>query len=725
MILCSLSAVLVISTASSVRLPTPLLGAWLTHPVEADTLEEIFSLPFAAELTAAPDGGHVAWISHESGIRNIWIASPPGYEARRLTAYDADDGQEIRQLTFSSDGRTLVYVRGSPSNPLSRPEAEEQAIWSITLEGGTVRRLGEGNSPAVSPDGERVAFLRRGEAWLAPLEGGAAERLFRTRGRVSSLRWSPDGSRLVFVSELGEFAYGNSDYSFIGIFGFRERKITWMDPSVYRDHAPVWSSDGRRLAFVRMRPALTRRTGYAPRRDLEPWSLRVADAETGRGREIFRALAGRGSVFQGVVAENPILWAAEDRLVFPWQRDGWLHLYSIPSTGGTPILLTPGDYEVEHVTLNPRRNSVVYSSNEGDADRRHIWRVRVTGGSRDLLTPGSGIESSPVVTSEGDVLMFLRSDARRPASPVMMRRGQSPRDLLRAKARDELNEVLVEPEPLQLTAKDGVRSYAQIFRASNVRGKRAPAVIYLHGGPQGRQQLLGWPHALVHYHHDYAFTQYLAGRGYVVLSLNYRGGAGYGLDFRDPPDRGVSGASEYRDILAAAQYLRGRDDVDPDRIALWGASWGGYLTALGLARNSDLFAAGVIFYGAYDWVRMWSGYVIPETSDEELRESVRNLARQSSPIASVDRWRSPVLIIHGGDDRSVDFEQAVMLAEDLRARGVEVETLVHPDEPHGFLVHRHVLEAYGAAAEFLDRRVGTARPPLPSPSSSGIRRPTR
>jgi len=690
-------------------------------PVKAQqrgfTLEQVLSSPFPTELIAAPTGGHVAWSFYDRGVRNIWVAGPPDYGARPVTSYSADDGQDISQLAFAPDGRAIIYVRGRPgANPLSVPEGVEQAIWIVSVDGGQPRRLAEGYAPALSPRGDQVAFLRQGEVWTVPLDGSKPpERLFRARGRASSLVWSPDGARLAFVSQQGQFAFGTSSYSFVGVYDLSAKRITWLDPSVYRDFGPAWSPDGRQVAFVRQRPAPRRTTGLTLRRSGEPWSIRVADALTGQGREIFRALPGRGSTFENPVrnpfiSQPPIFWAAGDRIVFPWEKDGWTHLYSISAGGGEPVLLTPGEYEVEHIALSPLRDYVVYSSNEGDLDRRHLWRVLVSGGKRDLLTPGTGVEWAPVVANEGNVLAFFRSDAKWPARPALMRPGQEPRDLaLETMPGDFPSTLLVEPQPVTITATDGVKSRGYLFLPrESAPGQKRPAVIHLHGGPW-RQQLLGWCYEREGCHDAYAFSQYLASRGYVVLSLNYRGSIGYGLDFREAAT-GWEGASEYNDVLAAGRYLRARTDVDPTRIGLWGSSWGGYLTALGLARNSDLFAAGVDLSGAYDWVLMWSGMVVPVTSDETAKDNARDLALHSSPIAAIDSWRSPVLVIHGGDDRSVDFEQAVMLAEDLRARGVEVETLVHPDEAHGFLVHRHLLQAYRAAAEFLDRRVGTARP---------------
>jgi len=223
-------------------------------------------------------------------------------------------------------------------------------------------------------------------------------------------------------------------------------------------------------------------------------------------------------------------------------------------------------------------------------------------------------------------------------------------------------------------------------------------MIYMHGGPI-RQMLLGW-HYLEYYHYGYGFNQYLASRGYAVLSVNYRGGVGYGRRFREAPSRGPRGASEYQDIVAGANYLRSREDIDPERIGLWGGSYGGYLTALGLARNSDLFAAGVDIHGVHDWSNR-RRFRREGPGSAEFLES----ARQSSPVASVDRWKSPVLFAHGDDDPTVSFAQTVDLIQRLRARQVEFEQLVLPDEVHDFLLHRTWLKIFRTAADFLDRHL--------------------
>ena len=214
--------------------------------------------------------------------------------------------------------------------------------------------------------------------------------------------------------------------------------------------------------------------------------------------------------------------------------------------------------------------------------------------------------------------------------------------------------------------------------------------------------LLGW-HYLRYYHNTYAFNQYLASRGYVVLSVNYRSGTGYGLEFREAERFGAGGASELQDVVAAARWLRARPEVDPARVGLWGGSYGGYLTALGLSRAPDLFAAGVDIHGVHDWnvvIRNFVGSYDPLARPAEAR-----VAFESSPMASLSGWRAPVLLVHGDDDRNVPFSETVDVAATLRRQGVEVELLVFPDEVHGFLLQSSWRQAFARAASFFERHM--------------------
>ncbi len=669
------------------------------------TLEQVLSAPFPSELVAAPSGGAVAWVFDARGARNIWIAEPPEYRGRSVTSYRDDDGQEISDVAFTQDGRTLVYVRGGDANrsgdipnPALSPEGADQAVYVIATSGGAPRRLGEGHSPAVSPKDGRVAFVSKGQVFSVPLAGSdKPSAFFKTRGEAESLRWSPDGARLAFVSRRG-------DHSFVGIFDPGARTIRYLDPSVDRDQAPTWSPDGSRVAFVRV-PSSRALQSFRPHREAAPWSVRVSDASTSAGREVFRAAPGKGSVFRGVVARDQILWADGkdgNRLVFPWERDGWTHLYAVTSSGGAPALLTPGDFEVEYVSLSADRRTVLFNSNQGDIDRRHLWRVSPSGGPPVAITSAQGIEWSPVGSADGRVVAFLQSDAKKPPRPAIWREGAGIREIAAdALPGDFPESALVVPEAVVFPASDGMKIHGQLFLPPGGSASRHPAAIFFHGGSR-RQMLVGW-HYNYYYRNAYAFNQYLASRGFVVLSVNYRSGIGYGMEFREALDYGATGASEFRDVTGAGQYLKSRSDVDPAGIGLWGGSYGGYLTALGLARSSDVFAAGVDFHGVHDWNLVIRNF--EPTYDPEKNAAAAKLAFDSSPLAFVESWRSPVLLIHGDDDRNVPFGESVNLAEALRGKKVEVEQLIFPDEVHDFLRHENWLRAYRAADEFLERRL--------------------
>jgi dipeptidyl aminopeptidase/acylaminoacyl peptidase len=661
------------------------------------------SAPFPSELTAAPQGGAVAWVLNQRGARNVWVASAPTYSGRLLTNYHDDDGQEIAQLTWTPDGRSIVFVRGGDfethrdnPNPASLPQGVEQAIWIVPLAGGAPRKIADGSDPAISPTGGRIAFLRKDEVWSVALDASAQPaQLVHAKGHASQLRWSPDGSKLAYVSSRG-------DHAFIAVYNTSAQSISYLDPSVDRDSQPVWSPDSKQIAFIRV-PASPGAVG--PRRSASPpWSIHITDADSGNGRELWHASGGPGSVFHAMTAESQLFWGAGDRIVFPWEGTGWLHLYSISTHGDVPTPLNPpGDFEIEHASLSSDRRTVLFSSNQNDADRRHLWRVSVSGENPAQLTTDAGIEWSPVETSDGAAVAMLRSDARNPAR-ASIKIGSEIRDLApNSVPADFPVSALVEPQLVILSSADGLRLHGQLFLPPGANpNQQRPAMVFFHGGSR-RQMLLGW-HYMNYYNNSYAMNQYLASLGYIVLSVNYRSGIGYGLDFREALNYGATGASEFNDVLGAGLYLRSRPDVDPKRIGLWGGSYGGYLTALGLARASELFAVGVDFHGVHDWSAEIASDGIT------LDAAAARLALESSPLSSVSTWRSPVLLIHGDDDRNVPFHQTVALVEALRKQGVEFQELIFPDEIHGFLTEKRWLQAYHAAADFLGKHLTEPRP---------------
>ena len=675
--------------------------------VAQPTIRALDGAPFASTIVSAPAANAVAFVLNARGVRNIWVTDSTRADARMVTAFTQDDGQDITSLVFSGDGRTLYFVRGGAANrvgeipnPTSDPAGAEQLIWRVRLDGSPAQHLFDGTTPTPLPRGSGFVFTRRGAIWMATAAGDSvrASQLFRMRGTGASMRWSPSGGQLAFVSNRGT-------HSFVGVFDIASRSLRWMAPSTDTDNSPAWSPDGARLAFLRA-PYEGRRLGFRATRTAQPWSIQVADVASGQAKEVFRASAGRGSAYWAIVAENQLFWTAGDRIVFPWERTGWVHLYSVAASGGPPVHLTPGNGEVEFVSLSADRTRLVYSTNIGDINRRQVMSVAANGKSAPVATvTGPHIAWDPVESSKG-TLHALVSDERMPAHAAVLVKGgdQSSWKHLAPETMpaDFPASSLVIPKAITLRAADGVLSYAQVFMPPNVvSGKKYPAVIFLHGGSR-RQMLLGWNYG-GYYHHAYAMNQAMALRGYVVVSLNYRSGIGYGMEFREALKQGATGGSEYGDVVAAAKWLGANASVDRARIGLWGGSYGGYLTSMGLTRNPELFKAGVDIHGVHDW-NVGITTFIPDY-DPYADPVATRTAFLASPLAQVKRWRAPVLLIHGDDDRNVRFIETQTLIQQLRKQNVPVEQLVFPDEVHGFLRHDSWMRAYEAALDFFARRM--------------------
>ena len=750
-------------------------GAPPPAPRHVPTMAQFMSFAFPEELVAARKAERIAWIANDHGRRNVYTAAAPGFNAVRVTSYLRDNGIPTTQLQISEDGSIVTFTRGAArnregwvANPEADPNGVERAIWAAkTATPGVSWRLAEGSEGVLSPDGRYVAFARDGDIYRVPTARGprtsavdkGLKPFIDIWGVNSGPVWSPNGRKLAFVSR-------RTDHSFIAVYDVATRKITYMSPSVDFDTSPTWSPDGRRIAFIRRpgtpfaqqsqpgfgglgnppgpayNPAAPQgrggfgrgggrtgrgadsggqATGVAPRPGLTSaafsggYSLAfwVADAATGDAQEFWHN-APDEKVFNPI---NTIMWSG-DHVVFQLEPDEWTRFYAVPVQPGGPVhntgpnsrtdvflpvtspspvpaptSLTPQSGQIETFSFSPDGRFLYYGTNATDIERRHIWRVALAGGTPEQLTRGDAVEHDPIVLPSGRIAA-LTSDWNRPQSVAIFPAAR--REPMDAPAQRVLFPILpkefptdahVKPQIVITTAADGMAIHNQLFLPKDIQpGDKRPAIIFVHGGPV--RQMLPAYHYMEVYHLFYAVNQWLASQGYVVLSVNYRGGIGYGKSFRTAPNTNLRGNSEYQDVVAGGTYLQSRPDVDPKRVGIWGLSYGGLLTSEALARNSDMFAAGVDLAG----VHLYGSSLDPE-----------NLAYKSSSISEIDHWTSPVLVIQGDDDRNVNFAQSVGLVQLLRAHNVPYELFVMSDDTHETLLDRRWLAIWDRMEAFLDR----------------------
>jgi dipeptidyl aminopeptidase/acylaminoacyl peptidase len=735
------------------------LAAALALPAGAQhtpTIKQWLAPGYPSELASARKTDKLAWQAYEEGKRNVYFAQAPDFTPRRITSFLKDDGTDLTNIEISDDGSTVVFIRGSSpnrdgwvANPSADPDGAERAIWAVktAVGSGPAWRVAEGSNPELSPDGRWVLYVKDGQIFRAAVNRAeqtdsmsrGLKPFIKEWGSQSNPRWAPDGQHIAFVST-------RTDHSFVTVYDVKTRTVKYIAPYVDFDVSPTWSADSRHLAFVRTpglpfgrgplaQPANAQAGAAAGRggrgggrggggrggrggrsndprigmfdaafEDGSTIKVMIGDIMTGDAREIWHNAPG-DEVFTNI---NAITWAG-DALLFQMEPEEWILMYSLSTTAANakPVVLTPREGMIGNESnqsqwaVSQDGKWMYYSTNVGDIDRRHIWKVPTSGGDAVQVTTAE-IETYPMPLASGKYLAVMSATALRPQSvgiwPTTANAAKSTEKVVYPKlGKDFPMAESVVPTNVTLKADDGLEFHNQIFLPKDLKpGEKRPAIVFVHGGSR-RQMLLGY-HYLSFYHVFYAVNQWLASQGYIVISVNYRSGIGYGKAFRMAPNVGAQGNAEYKDVLAAGKYLQTRDDVDPKRVGIWGLSYGGLLTAQALARNSDIFITGVDLAGVH-----LQGNTLDTNS----------VSYKASSISEMDKWKSPVLLLQGDDDRNVPFSQTVGLVQLLRAHKVYYELTVIPDDVHETLLHSRWLNFFGQMEPWLDRFLKRAeKPPM-------------
>ncbi len=582
-------------------------------------------------------------------------------------------------LAFSPDGRELAYsVNISGQYNLWRQASDGGYPHQITLSGDHAVR-----DVTWSPDGATLLYI-------ADRHGDEFTQLFfvpATGGQPAQIPSEPDTRN--YLSDNGSFSPDGRSIAYAG----NDRDPTDQD-LIIRDletgqttrplagdalYQPMgWSPDGRQLLAVEMRSNT----------DMD---IHLLDVASGSSRLL--------TAHEGDVRIYPVGWEADGSgfyLISNEQREfSGLARYSL-ADDRVEWIETP-EWDVENAAVSADGRWLVWSVNE-DGYSTLFARDLSTGQTRQLDLP-AGVLNILTLSRAGGRLAVLWQQPTHPAEVFVV---DLPSGAVNQITHGFLGGIdaadLTHPELIRYPTFDGKQIPAFLYRPAGVTG-RLPVVLSIHGGPEAQERPT----------YSYAgLYQYLASRGIAVLAPNIRGSTGYGKSYQELIHHDWGG-DELKDLDAAAQYLRSLDWVDPDRIGVYGGSFGGFATLSCVSRLPDYWAAAVDLVGPSNlvtfakavpptWRRMMAKWVgDPETEVDFLMER--------SPITYVDQITTPLFVIQGANDPRVVKGESDQIVERLRARGVAVRYDVYDDEGHGFTKRENELRALRDTATFFEEHL--------------------
>ncbi|HSJ26919.1 MAG TPA: prolyl oligopeptidase family serine peptidase [Acidimicrobiia bacterium] len=651
------------------------------------TLDDVAGIAFPSAAAFAPDGSSLGFLWNDGGRVDVWRAEHDGSRHRVSPGEGGVSGfgwAPSGSLAWIQNGR--LYVDGVER------EVGIEPLHALAWASGT-DRLAVAGDRAVCVVGADVTVIDAGVD-LGILNPGPSV----------SLRWSPDGRRLavatkqdgrrgltVIDTDRGTTTWHHTGEGFVTAFAWIDADLLHVTedlPPLGRNHLMVQVSDGARDVLV-----------------------------VEEGHEVIGGAGAHACPVAPVVAPDGT------RVVYTLYRDRWAHLYSLDLASRELSQLTYGDHDdyggdrVYSPCWDADADGLVFCSSRGDHKQRHLWRYRFGGGSLERLTSAPGTNHAPVICHRTGRLAFVHAGpSESPDIWVMDRGDPSPRQVTHSMPRAWERTATVAPIHVAIPTGDGMTMPADLFLPVGFDPSRHyPVLVFVHGGTID-QMRYGW-HPGPAYLGPYAWHQYLLQHGYAVLSIDYRGTAGYGLDYQMSL-WGRMGVADLADCVAAATWLRSQDWVAPDRLAIWGISYGGYLTLTALTKAPGTFAAGICVAGVWDWEavreqRAAADLCLSLTGRYRMLtdltgEDAERARIEASPRNFASQLEGHLLVMHGTGDRKVTSDQMDSLVADCVALGKPVDVMYYPGEAHVFTGRATWRDAYRRMKNHLDRHLGPA-----------------